>query len=62
MSSNDIVSGWLSGADSVNGHENPAGPLYIHGEAATKEGMTAAFEKAASSTLLTCCSATILCC
>jgi hypothetical protein len=62
MSSIDIVSGWLSGADSAGGHENPAGPLYIHGEAATRNGMTAAFEKAASSTLMTCCSATVNCC
>lgn len=62
MSSNDIVSGWLSGADSVGGHENPAGPLYIHGEAATRNGMTAIFESVASSTLLSCCSATVRCC
>ncbi len=40
MSSDDIVSGWLSGADSMDGHENPAGPLYTYGEAATEEAMT----------------------
>ncbi len=40
MSSDDIVSGWLSGADSMDGHENPAGPLYTYGEAATEAAMT----------------------
>lgn len=40
MSSNDIVSGWLSGADSAGGYDNPAGPLYTHGEAAAEAAMT----------------------
>ncbi|MGH8082952.1 MAG: DUF6229 family protein, partial [Lysobacter sp.] len=41
MQSNDIVSGWLSGADSVDGYENPAGPLYIEGESAVDDAMRA---------------------
>ena len=27
----DVVAGWLSGSDSIDGLENPAGPLYIEG-------------------------------
>jgi len=40
MQNDDIVSGWRSGANSVDGLENPAGPLYIEGEAATIAAMT----------------------
>ena len=36
----DVVAGWLSGSDSIDGHENPAGPLYIEGEAATEAALT----------------------
>ncbi|MFC5740778.1 DUF6229 family protein [Dyella tabacisoli] len=36
----DIVSGWLSGSDSIDGMENPAGPLYIEGAAATEAALT----------------------
>lgn len=36
----DIVSSWLSGSDSVEGQENPAGPLYMEGTAATEASMT----------------------
>jgi hypothetical protein len=36
----DIVSGWLSGSDSVDGVENPAGSLYIEGAAATEAALT----------------------
>jgi hypothetical protein len=36
----EIVSGWLSGSDSIGGYENPAGPLYIQGRAATEAAMT----------------------
>lgn len=31
MQHDDIVNGWLSGADSVDGYENPAGSLYVEG-------------------------------
>ncbi len=34
MQNDDIVAGWRSGANSVGGMDNPAGPLYIEGEAA----------------------------
>lgn len=40
MQTDDIVSGWLSGADSVGAYANPAGPLYIQGAAATEAAMT----------------------
>ncbi|MCD9031377.1 DUF6229 family protein [Luteimonas sp. Y-2-2-4F] len=40
MQHEDIVSGWLSGADSVDGYENPAGSLYVEGIAATEAAMT----------------------
>jgi hypothetical protein len=33
----DIVSSWLSGSDSM---ENPAGPLYIEGTAGTEAALT----------------------
>jgi hypothetical protein len=36
----DIVSGWLSGSDSIDGMENPAGPLYIEGAVATEAALT----------------------
>lgn len=36
----DIVSGWLSGSDSIDGMENPAGPLYIEGAIATEAALT----------------------
>jgi Family of unknown function (DUF6229) len=34
----DVVSGWLSGVDSVGGFDNPAGPLFI--DATTEKKMT----------------------
>ncbi|MEN4902336.1 DUF6229 family protein [Luteimonas sp. TWI1437] len=40
MQYEDIVGGWLSGADSVDGHENPAGSLYAEGVAVTEAAMT----------------------
>jgi len=40
MKNDNIVSGWRSGADSVDGLENPAGPLYVEGEAAIVAAMT----------------------
>ncbi len=36
----EIVSGWLSGSDSFGGYDNPAGPLYIEGLAATEAALT----------------------
>jgi hypothetical protein len=36
----DVVSGWLSGSDSFDGLENPAGSLYIEGYAATEAALT----------------------
>lgn len=36
----DVVSGWLSGSDSIDGLDNPAGPLYIQGQAAMEAAMT----------------------
>lgn len=36
----DIVSGWLGGSDSIDGHDNPAGPLYIQGREATEAALT----------------------
>jgi hypothetical protein len=38
----EIVSGWLSGSDSIRGYDNPAGPLYIEGQAATEAALTSA--------------------
>ncbi|MEN4902335.1 DUF6229 family protein [Luteimonas sp. TWI1437] len=40
MQHDEIVGGWLSGADSVDGYENPAGALYVEGVAATEAAMT----------------------
>lgn len=40
MQNDDIVSSWRRGADSIDGLDNPAGPLYIEGEAATVAAMT----------------------
>jgi len=31
-----IITGWLNGSDTVNGMDNPAGPLYIDGQDATE--------------------------
>jgi hypothetical protein len=36
----DVVAGWLSGSDSIEGLENPAGPLYIEGRAAAEAALT----------------------
>jgi len=40
MQHDEIVGGWLSGADTVDGYENPAGALYVEGIAATEAAMT----------------------
>lgn len=60
MQSNDIVSGWLSGADSVDGYENPAGPLYIEGESAVDDAMRAPITH--STSISTCPSGRCYCC
>ena len=36
----DVVSGWLNGADSVDGCDNPAGSLFIYGQQATDAALT----------------------
>lgn len=46
----DVVLGWLNGSDSFDGMDNPAGPLYIEGAAATEAALT---NPEAGSTLLT---------
>jgi len=38
----DGVSGWLNGADDVDGCANPAGSLFIYGAAATEAALTGA--------------------
>lgn len=38
----EIVSAWLSGSDSHDGAENPAGPLYLEGALATEDALTRA--------------------
>lgn len=38
----DVVSGWLNGADSVDGCDNPAGSLFIYGQNATDAALTCA--------------------
>lgn len=40
MQNDNIVSGWRSGADSINGLENPAGPLFTEGAEAMEAAMT----------------------
>jgi hypothetical protein len=40
MQSDSIVSGWRSGADSVRGFDNPAGPLFTQGAAAVEAALT----------------------
>lgn len=40
LQNDDVVSGWLSGQDSIEGHDNPAGPLFIEGSVATEAAMT----------------------
>ncbi|HEX7813773.1 DUF6229 family protein [Dyella sp.] len=37
MQTDDIVSSWLSGSDSF---DNPAGPLFMAGDATTEEAMS----------------------
>lgn len=63
MQMDQTVSLWLSGVDSADGAENPAGPLFINGEAAMEAAMTGsnAVEAAASSGELTCCTVNICC-
>jgi hypothetical protein len=38
LQNDDVVSAWLSGSDSADGFDNPAGPLYL--DSSTEEKMT----------------------
>lgn len=40
----NVVTAWRHGSDSAAGYKNPAGPLYIQGEAATTAALTAPTE------------------
>jgi len=40
METENILAGWLKGSDSVNGYDNPAGPLYTEGHQVTIGAMT----------------------
>lgn len=40
MQTDKILAGWLSGADSVGGYDNPAGSLYTEGLTKTMIAMT----------------------
>lgn len=40
MQYESIVNGWLKGDDSVEGMENPAGSLYVEGNARTEAAMS----------------------
>jgi hypothetical protein len=40
MQTDKILAGWLSGADSVDGYDNPAGSLYTEGHATTIAAFT----------------------
>jgi ribosomal protein S8E len=64
MQNDDIVSSWRSGADSVDGLQNPAGPLYVEGEAATVAAMMNPDDNIISGTLtaITCRPGTVGCC
>jgi hypothetical protein len=44
MQNDEIVSSWRNGAESVDGLDNPAGPLFTAGTAATEAAMTAPHE------------------
>lgn len=35
----DVVNSWLNGSDSFDGHDNPAGSLYIEGEAVAEAAL-----------------------
>lgn len=39
QSNDDVVSAWLNGSDSVDGLDNPAGSLFIEGQAAAEAAM-----------------------
>jgi hypothetical protein len=39
MQTDKILAGWLSGADSVGGYDNPAGSLYTEGQTQTMAAM-----------------------
>ncbi|KRA74885.1 hypothetical protein ASD78_11305 [Lysobacter sp. Root667] len=60
MQSNDIVSAWLTGANSVDGYMNPAGPLFIEGEVAVDDAMRSPLTH--STSISTCPSGRCYCC
>jgi hypothetical protein len=47
----EVVSGWLNGANSISGFENPAGPLYI--DSATEKKMSSTNHGAVQTVLKT---------
>lgn len=53
MQAESVVSQWLGGAD-ADGLENPAGPLFIYGEAMTRSAASDSSIYAGSSSELTC--------
>jgi hypothetical protein len=53
----DIVEGWLSGSDD---HDNPAGPLYIQGEAATEAALTSPHKGQANAITCSSCSFSVI--
>lgn len=54
----DVVSGWLNGADSVEGCDNPAGSLFIYGQQATDAALTHAAPMLATGGAATLCTTT----
>lgn len=39
QNNDDVVSGWLNGSDSIDGQDNPAGSLYIEGQAVAEAAL-----------------------
>ncbi|ALN57786.1 MULTISPECIES: DUF6229 family protein [Lysobacter] len=60
MQSNDLVSGWLTGAETVMGFDNPAGPLYLEGENAVEDAARAPITH--STSISTCPTGRCYCC
>lgn len=60
MQSNDLVSGWLTGAETFMGLENPAGPLYLEGENAVEDAARAPLTH--STSISTCPTGRCYCC
>ncbi|ROU06167.1 DUF6229 family protein [Lysobacter enzymogenes] len=60
MQSNDLVSGWLTGAETVMGFDNPAGPLYLEGENVVEDAARAPITH--STSISTCPTGRCYCC